>query len=292
MRICSSWFYVFLTMADLALAASMVVPGRLEGRIADNPAIDFDKVVFVKRKTYTANHYYTKHINSQWLPGGNLCVLDLKTGQVNELVPELTGGVFERFDVAFDATRIVFAWKAGPEQGYRLYEIDIDPVTGARADSELRQLTRPPENEAELQKKYRVGYHHGTDDMQPCYLPDGGIAFVSTRCQYGILCGGPDIFTTSVIYRMDADGTNMRKLTNSSVSENAPVILPDGRILYTRWEYFDKGAVSAKCLWAMNPDGTENKFPLAIRDFARQGYIGLQDHGRQVWYRNIRIKQL
>ena len=258
MRICSSWFYVFLTMADLALAASMVVPGRLEGRIADNPAIDFDKVVFVKRKTYTANHYYTKHINSQWLPGGNLCVLDLKTGQVNELVPELTGGVFERFDVAFDATRIVFAWKAGPEQGYRLYEIDIDPVTGARADSELRQLTRPPENEAELQKKYRVGYHHGTDDMQPCYLPDGGIAFVSTRCQYGILCGGPDIFTTSVIYRMDADGTNMRKLTNSSVSENAPVILPDGRILYTRWEYFDKGAVSAKCLWAMNPDGSRS----------------------------------
>ena len=182
-------------MAEVAMAASMVVPGHLEGRFADNPSIDFDKVVFVKRKTYTANHYYTKHINSQWLPGGNLCVLDLKTGQVNELVPELTGGVFERFDVAFDATRIVFAWKAGPEQGYRLYEIDIDPVTGARADSELRQLTRPPENEAELQKKYRVGYHHGTDDMQPCYLPDGGIAFVSTRCQYGILCDGPDKVT-------------------------------------------------------------------------------------------------
>jgi len=41
-----------------------------------------------------------------------------------------------------------------------------------------------------------------------------------------------------------------------------------------------------------NPDGTTNKFTKPLRDFARQGYIGLQDHGRPVWYRNIRIKQL
>jgi hypothetical protein len=41
-----------------------------------------------------------------------------------------------------------------------------------------------------------------------------------------------------------------------------------------------------------NPDGTPNKFPRAIKDFARTGYIGLQDHGRPVWYRNIRIKRL
>ena len=91
--------------------------------------------------------------------------------------------------------------------------------------------------------------------MQPCYLPDGGIAFISTRCQYGILCDAPDDFTTTVLYRMDADGRNLRKLSNSSVSEASPVVLPDGRILYTRWEYVDKGAVSVKCLWAMRPDG-------------------------------------
>jgi hypothetical protein len=48
----------------------------------------------------------------------------------------------------------------------------------------------------------------------------------------------------------------MRPLSFSSVSETAPSMLPDGRILYTRWEYVDKGAVSVKCLWAMRPDGT------------------------------------
>lgn len=92
--------------------------------------------------------------------------------------------------------------------------------------------------------------------MNPCYLPDGGICFISTRCQYGTLCDGPDDFTTTVLYRMDADGKNMKKLSDSPLSEASPCVLPDGRIMYTRWEYNDKGAIAVKCLWAMRPDGT------------------------------------
>ena len=41
-----------------------------------------------------------------------------------------------------------------------------------------------------------------------------------------------------------------------------------------------------------NPDGSKNKFPRAMKDFARSGHIGLQDHGRPVWYRNLRIQRL
>ena len=39
--------------------------------------LDFDKLLFVKRFTYNSNHYYTEYINSAWMPGGNLCVLNL-----------------------------------------------------------------------------------------------------------------------------------------------------------------------------------------------------------------------
>jgi hypothetical protein len=211
-----------------------------------------EKIIFVKRFTYNGNHYYTEYINSRWMPGGNLCILSLKTGEVEELVPSMTGGVFGAFDVSFDARRIVFAWKAAPDTGYRLYEVGVD-------GRGLKQLTFSPGDEDEIIETYRIaGYHHGTEDLDPCCLPDGGIAFVSTRCRFGILCDEPDIFTTTVLYRMDGDGKNMRQLSNSSVSENTPCMLPDGRILYTRWEYVDKGSVSAKCLWAMNPDGSNS----------------------------------
>jgi len=42
----------------------------------------------------------------------------------------------------------------------------------------------------------------------------------------------------------------------------------------------------------LNPDGSKNKFSRPLKEFARQGYIGLQDHGVPVWYRNIRVKRL
>jgi len=41
-----------------------------------------------------------------------------------------------------------------------------------------------------------------------------------------------------------------------------------------------------------NPDGTKNKFGIAYKDLPREGFIGLQDHGSKVWYRNIKIKEL
>ena len=67
------------------------------------------------------------------------------------------------------------------------------------------------------------------------------------------------IAPVAVMFRCDADGTGVRMLSSGSVTENTPAILPDGRILYTRWEYVNRDAVSFHHLWTMNPDGTEQQ---------------------------------
>ncbi len=41
-----------------------------------------------------------------------------------------------------------------------------------------------------------------------------------------------------------------------------------------------------------NPGGVKNKFSRALKDFKREGHIGFQDHGANVWYRNVRIRAL
>jgi mono/diheme cytochrome c family protein len=55
---------------------------------------------------------------------------------------------------------------------------------------------------------------------------------------------------------MRADGSNVVQLTRSPVNEFCPVMLDDGRVMYHRWEYIDKGARVCKTVWSMNPDGT------------------------------------
>jgi len=227
--------------ADLGAVLDSLRASSLQAARSDNPLLDFDELLFVKRYTYQSSHFYTDFIDGCVYFGGNICVLSMKDGKVTDLVPSMKEGIFGRYDLSFDGKRIVFGWKRALGEGFRIYEVGVD-------GSGLRQLTFPPSDEQERIRKYdnseRGGtaerYFHHTDDMHPCYLPDGGICFVSTRCEYDILCDG-GILTTAVLYRIDADGRNMEKLTNSAVSEFSPSI---------------KGSLCVKALWAVRPDGT------------------------------------
>jgi hypothetical protein len=42
----------------------------------------------------------------------------------------------------------------------------------------------------------------------------------------------------------------------------------------------------------LRPDGSAHKFDIVYKDHPRQGYIGLQDHGSDCWYKNIKILPL
>jgi hypothetical protein len=135
----------------------------------------------------------------------------------------------------FDARTVYFAYRPdapeveGWQSYWHLWAVDAD-------GSGLRQLTEGP-------------FH----DFDPVVLPDGALAFMSTRCKVRFLCWRPQAY---VLHRMEPDGANLRRLSHANLSEWHPSILRDGRILWTRSEYQDKGADFGHTLWAIRPDGT------------------------------------
>ena len=202
---------------------------------------DLGEIVFAERHPgrdpsghYYANFGYACTDENEWLHGADgarLCRLNLDSGKLRVLLEDTLGGIRDP-QVSYDARRILFSYRKGGTHNYNLYEINVNG-TG------LRQITSGE-----------------WDDVEPCYLPDGGIAFCSTRCKRYVLCW---IAPVAILFRCNTDGTGMQMLSSGAVTENTPSILPDGRILYTRWEYVNRDAVSFHHLWTMNPDGSEQQ---------------------------------
>ena len=162
--------------------------------------------------------------------GGRLCRLNLRTGKLRTLLDDPAGGVRDP-QMHYDGKKILFSYRRGGSPSYRLYEINIDG-TG------LTQLT--PDDGPD-------------DDIEPVYLPDGGIMFVSSRCRRFVNCWFTRVGT---LHRCDADGSNIRIVSSNNEHDNTPWVLPDGRILYMRWEYVDRSQADYHHLWTINPDGS------------------------------------
>lgn len=201
------------------------------------------KILFVKRHPYRPSHNYSDILDSQFVSGGGVCVLSIPHHQ-SRLAPheahltvlfDASGGIARDVVADFDARKVYFAYRPA-----KLQEADRDVywhLMAVGADGAgLRQLTDGP-------------FH----DYYPCPLPDGGLAFISTRCKCRFLCWRPQAF---VLFRMDGDEESIRPLSFANLSEWAPCVMRDGRILWTRSEYQDKGADFGHTLWAIRPDGT------------------------------------
>ena len=93
----------------------------------------------------------------------------------------------------------------------------------------------------------------GFADYEGEYAPDGQIIFNSTRCVQTVDCWWTEV---SNLYTCDGEGRYLRRLGFDQVHSNYPTVTPDGRVLYTRWEYNDRGQIFPQGLFQMNPDGT------------------------------------
>lgn len=164
-------------------------------------------------------------------PGGALGLLEFDGREVQtQILVDAPRGMVRDPDVSFDGRRVLFAWRKDADDDFHLYEYTV-------AGGQIRQRTSGK----------------GFADYQGKYLPDGGIVFSSTRCVQTCDCIDIDV---SNIYRCEADGRGIRRLGFDQVSTCFPSVLGDGRVLYTRWEYQDRGQIFPQPLFAMNPDGT------------------------------------
>jgi hypothetical protein len=224
----------------------------------DHPELKFDKLLFLKRKVDGYGHTYSDQHRGDMV--GGLCVLSpvRPDGKVTKLIPELDGGLFDRYDLSFDASKVVFSYRKNPQAGLRIYEIKLKPSTGVMVQGSLRQLTSGGGDEdaqaIERNTNRIMCVGREFDDMDPVYLPSGKIMFTSTRAMQIVFCA-PGASVTN-LFVMDADGKNLRRVSDSPVNETAPSVMDDGRVIYTRWEYVDKGLGNGQSLWAVRPDGT------------------------------------
>lgn len=202
-----------------------------------NPLVSRQPILFVRRPQYVNTHGPDETMYQRNEPvvagcfrgGSQLKVLDPASGTTRVLL-DVPQGIARDPVVHFDGRRILFSMRRDAQEDYHLYEIDAD---GGR----LRQLTFAP----------------NVSDIQPVYLPNGRILFSSTRDPKYIHC---QRHLMASLFLMEADGANIHQIGYNTLFEGRSSLLPDGRVLYSRWEYVDKHFSSAYGLWTTNPDGT------------------------------------
>ncbi|NLF68934.1 MAG: hypothetical protein GX575_07745 [Candidatus Anammoximicrobium sp.] len=226
---------------------SLYLAARLAKRqlfLRDPALAQIERILFAKRHPFLESHNYSEHLDGILEPGGGVYVLEIpRDGQgcfrpdqarIRQLFDGSEGIVREPVS-DYDARTVYFAYRPDKPQVegwasyWHLYAMEAD-------GSGLRQLTDGP-------------FH----DFDAVCLPDGGVAFHSTRCKVRFLCWRPQAY---VLYRMGPDGTDIRRLSHANLSEWKPSVMQSGRILWTRSEYLDKGADFGHTLWSIRPDGT------------------------------------
>ncbi|MCP4785445.1 MAG: hypothetical protein GY903_22895 [Fuerstiella sp.] len=224
-------------------AGSQVLTTLQREALVANPLVSDHPILFVTRPQYSS-HYHAidtlfvtgEHNPDRGIPhselfrgGGTMKTIDLKTGKLTILL-EVPEGIVRDPDIHFDGERIVCAIRNHKDEDYHIYEVSAD--TG-----DLKRLTRAT----------------GVSDFDPIYLPDDTIVFSSTREPKYNMCSRD---VAANLFRMEPDGANIFQITKNTLFDNHAELMPDGRILYARWEYVDRNFGDAHGLWTVNPDGT------------------------------------
>lgn len=239
----------------------------LRNRLAlKNPLLqDFSDLVFIKRhynpeQEREGNHMVDQFFGFHARPGGGLFMLKNAFSDAPELVDILKDSVVQngrlkgtKLDstwgflaphLTYDGKQIYFAaadtksvrhiYEWTKENCYHIFRVDVD-------GSNLTQLTDGP-----------------WDDIDPCLLPNGRVVFISERRGgYGRCHARP--CPSYTLHSMNSDGSDIVPLSVHETNEWAPTVDHNGMIVYTRWDYVDRGFNQAHHPWITFPDGRDSR---------------------------------
>ena len=218
-----------------------------------HPDLQFEKLLVCKNPPPGPGHMCDQYLGRHTRNGKGLFLLEnWRTDKPTEtnITKSLPAGYYHHPDLSYDATRVAFGFcdttVTRNQKRHWIYEAKID-------GSSVRQLTgtlKDPMERVDGRKTVVI------EDWDPCYLPDGGLAFISSRNQSYGRCHGSRYVPAFLMYRMNADGSGIRRLSFGEANEWDPAVLSDGRIVYTRWDYINRHDTRFQSLWTTNPDGT------------------------------------
>ena len=224
--------------------------------ILSHPQLGFERLLVNKRTGFLPEHMCDQYLGRHSQQGEGLVILDdwktapRETPLLSDVLPK--AGVLHP-ELSYDGKRVLFAAAdhSSPRDGklkrYFIYELDLQT-------RKLRQITGTPADPMEGRDGRQTVVIEDTD---PCYLSDGGIAFISTRSQQYGRCHGGRYVPSYTLYRGELDGTRIRPLSYNESNEWGPAVLHDGSIVYTRWDYVNRHDTIFQSLWLIHPDGTQ-----------------------------------
>ena len=209
-------------------------------------AAEIENILFCRHHNFggilVGYHDNADRANSDmcWSAQGALCHINFKNyySTFTEILKK-TNAVVRDPCVSFDGKKVLIAISGSSTgTGYKIYEMDISNIANPGTP---KQITTDP------------GISGVTvADFEPCYLPNGDIMFNSTR-NFGFV----DCATnpTTNMFLMNGEGKYIHQVGFDQVHTFYPVIMEDGSVLYSRWEYNDRDITNTFGLFTCYPDG-------------------------------------
>ena len=214
------------------LCASVCLLAWMSSGVSAGCPLTVPPLVYVARQPFAQDHHNT---GTEFAAGDVSChnvrpgaaIRRLDGTNVTTLL-DCPKGVIRDLEVSWDARMLLFSMRREPWENFAVWEMNAD-------GSGLRRVT-----------------DGAGADIDPCYLPDGRIVFVSTRDTKFCGCNW---HLQGNLFRVDEDGSHLRQLGRNNLYESRPSVLPDGRVIYDRWNYVDRHFGCSFGLWTMFPDG-------------------------------------